>query len=148
MIRKTAFICGIAVTVLSAPSAQAGYEQQAIVGSGGLAVAIGASLQAVAETARGRRLVLMPGTTIRSRNGSELGTLVGVRNVTGRQELTVRGDDGTVRAVAIDGIHLRAGEVIVNATYTDFLDGEAVWGEDVVSISERRPDNPPADPSW
>ena len=70
-------------------------------------------------------LTLQPGSTVRGGDG-DLGTLVGARLNGGRQQLTVQGADGTVRAVPIDGIRQEGDVVVVDFTVAQFGTAETV----------------------
>lgn len=129
MIRKTALLCGIAMAWSMMTPAYAHQQVD----------------DAMAPSATGqdpeprRRLTLTPGVTIRSANGSQLGQLVGVRNGVDRQELTVRDEENTVRIVGLRGIRLVGQEVIVDTTYTEFLDGEVVQSFERVTVMRPTP---------
>lgn len=65
-------------------------------------------------------LSLTPGTTVQGPDG-ELGKLEGVQNnASGAQELTVRGADGQVRAVPLNGIRQEGANVVVDYTKSEF----------------------------
>lgn len=70
-------------------------------------------------------LTLQPGSTVRGSDG-DLGTLVGARLNGGRQQLTVQGADGTVRAVPIDGIRQDGDVVVVDFTLAQFGTADTV----------------------
>ena len=70
-------------------------------------------------------LTLQPGATVRGSDG-DLGVLVGARLNGGRQQLTVQGADGTVRAVPIDGIRQEGEVVVVDFTLAQFGTAETV----------------------
>ena len=70
-------------------------------------------------------LTLQPGATVRGSDG-DLGTLVGARLNGGRQQLTVQGADGTVRAVPIDGIRQDGDVVVVDFTVAQFGTADTV----------------------
>lgn len=70
-------------------------------------------------------LTLQPGMTVRGGDG-DLGVLVGARTNAGRQQLTVRGADGTLRAVPIDGIRQEGEVVVVDFTVEQFGSAETV----------------------
>ena len=73
-------------------------------------------------------LTLNPGASVKSTDGTELGKLVGARNGANGQELTVRGADGMVRPVALNGIHQQGDDIIVEATLVEFQMAEPVDG--------------------
>jgi hypothetical protein len=65
-------------------------------------------------------LSLNPGASVRGPDG-ELGTLEGVQNnASGAQELTVRGADGQVRAVPLNGIRQDGPNVVVAYTKAEY----------------------------
>lgn len=64
-------------------------------------------------------LTLQPGMTVRGADG-DLGVLVGARMNGNRQQLTVQGSDGLVRAVPIDGIRQEGDVVTVDFTVEQF----------------------------
>ena len=65
-------------------------------------------------------LSLTPGTTVQGPDG-ELGKLEGVQNnAEGRQELTVRGADGQLRAVPLSGIRQEGANVVVAYTKAEY----------------------------
>ena len=70
-------------------------------------------------------LTLRPGATVRGSDG-ELGTLVGARLNGGRQQLTVQGADGLVRAVPIDGIRQEGDVVVVDFTLEQYNAADTV----------------------
>lgn len=70
--------------------------------------------------AQPQSLTLTPGSTVKSADGSELGKLVGAQNGANGQELTVRGADGSVRPVALNGIRQDGSDIVVDATLSDF----------------------------
>lgn len=75
-------------------------------------------------------LTLNPGATVKSADGSELGKLVGAQNGANGQELTVRGADGVVRAVALAGIRQEGSDIVVNATLSDFQSAAPIAGQE------------------
>lgn len=72
------------------------------------------------EAAAQPSLSLTPGTSVRGPDG-ELGKLEGVQNnASGAQELTVRGADGQLRAVPLNGIRQDGANVVVAYTKTEY----------------------------
>ena len=104
--RKTALLTGVAgLFLMSAPAfAQDGTAPQTPPSS---------------ATTEAPTLSLQPGATVRGSDG-ELGVLVGARLNGGRQQLTVRGADGVVRAVPIDGIRQEGDVVVVDFTLEQY----------------------------
>jgi hypothetical protein len=78
-----------------------------------------------AATTEAPTLTLRPGATVRGSDG-ELGTLVGARLNGGRQQLTVQGADGLVRAVPIDGIRQEGDVVVVDFTLEQYNAADTV----------------------
>lgn len=117
--RKTALLTGVAgLFLMTAPAiAQEGTAPQTPPASTPPA---GAAQQTQAPT-----LTLQPGMTVRGSDG-DLGVLVGSRTVGGRQQLTVQGADGTVRAVPITGIRQEGEVVIVDVTLEQYNTAETV----------------------
>lgn len=74
-------------------------------------------------------LRLTPGSTVKSKDGTELGQLVGVQAGSTGQELTVRGADGQVRPVPVTGIEASGTEILVDATLSDFQSATPVPSE-------------------
>lgn len=106
---KTALLAGAAVAFLTAAPALA---QEAAPAAQDPAAAPAAPAQP--------SLSLTPGTTVQGPDG-ELGKLEGVQNnAEGRQELTVRGADGQLRAVPLGGIHQEGANVVVAYTKAEF----------------------------
>lgn len=82
------------------------------------------------STAAPQSLTLNPGATVKSADGSELGKLVGAQNGANGQELTVRGADGVVRAVALNGIRQEGSDIVVGATLSDFQSAAPIAGQE------------------
>jgi hypothetical protein len=75
---------------------------------------------ATQEPAAQPSLSLTPGTSVQGPDG-ELGKLEGVQNnASGAQELTVRGADGQLRAVPLNGIRQEGANVAVAYTKAEF----------------------------
>lgn len=73
-------------------------------------------------------LSLTPGTTVQGPDG-ELGKLEGVQNnASGAQELTVRGADGQLRAVPLNGIRQDGANVVVAYTKAEYDAAAAIPG--------------------
>jgi hypothetical protein len=78
-----------------------------------------------AQQAQAPTLTLQPGMTVRGGDG-DLGALVGARTVGGSQQLTVKGSDGQIRAVPIDGIRQEGDVVVVDFTLEQFGTAETI----------------------
>ncbi|WP_447911373.1 superoxide dismutase [Brevundimonas bullata] len=120
MIRKTALLTGIAGAFLFAAPVLA---QDATTSQTPEPAA------AEATAAQPQSLTLTPGSTVKSADGSELGKLVGAQNGASGQELTVRGADGSVRAVPVAGIRQDGADIVVNASLSDFQAATLVAGD-------------------
>lgn len=120
MIRKTALLYSMTGALMIAAPAMAQEQPQDM-----------ATPPAPAEApAQPQSLTLTPGSTVKSADGSELGKLVGAQNGANGQELTVRGADGAVRAVALNGIRQEGSDIVVNATLSDFNAAAPIAGEE------------------
>lgn len=75
---------------------------------------------AAEQPAKPSSLTLTPGSSVKSKDGTELGKLVGVQAGASGQELTVRGADGQVRGVAVTGIEAQGSDILVDATLADY----------------------------
>ena len=128
--RKTALLSGVAgLFLLTAPAfAQDGSTAQT-------------PPSPEAGQAQAPTLSLQPGATVRGSDG-DLGLLVGARMNDGRQQLTVQGEDGQVRAVAIDGIHMEGDVVVVDFTLEQYASAEVV-AQPPVPATPAIPDVPP-----
>lgn len=113
--RKTALLSGVAgLFLLSAPAfAQDGTAPQT------------PPAAAPTATTQAPTLSLQPGMTVRGADG-ELGVLVGARTHAGAQQLTVKGADGSVRAVPITGIRQEGEDVVVDFTVEQYAGAETV----------------------
>ena len=120
MIRKTALLTGIAGAFLIAAPA---FAQDATTPQ------TPEPAQAEAAPAQPQSLTLTPGSTVKSADGSELGKLVGAQAGASGQELTVRGADGSVRAVPVAGIRQDGADIVVNASLSDFQAAAPVAGD-------------------
>lgn len=124
--RKTALLSGVAgLLLVTAPAfAQDGTAPQTPPSATPPAATPPAETPQ-AQPAPAPTLSLTPGAAVRGPDG-QLGVLVGARTHEGRQQLTVRGEDGTVRAVPIDGIRQDGQDVVVDFTLEQFGSAEAV----------------------
>ncbi|MFC0633575.1 hypothetical protein [Brevundimonas balnearis] len=81
--------------------------------------------EAAAQTQQ--TLTLNPGSNVLGSDGSTLGTLEGVRtNAEGQQELTVRGADGQIRGVPVNGIAQQGADVRVAWSAAEFGAAEVI----------------------
>ena len=130
MIRKTALLYSLAGALMVAAPAMAQDQVQD-------------AAPAEAEAQQPQSLTLTPGASVKSADGSVLGQLVGVQNGANGQELTVRGSDGQVRPVALNGIRQDGADVVVDATQSDFQAATPVAGEQAAPAAD--PAAQPAD---
>lgn len=116
--RKTALLTGVAgLFLMTAPA----FAQDAN------ASATAQTQASATAQAQPRQLTLQPGTTVTGSDGTAFGKLEGVRtNAAGEQELTVRGEDGQVRAVALGGIKQEGDGVVVGWTASEWGSAEIV----------------------
>ena len=130
MIRKNALLAGLAgAFVFAAPA---------------LAQDASTSTPTSAEQpAQPASLTLTPGASVKSKDGTELGKLVGVQTGASGQELTVRGADGQVRGVPVTGIEPSGADILVDATLADYQAAAAIPGE--APVEPASPDVVPAD---
>ncbi|MEG1451625.1 superoxide dismutase [Brevundimonas sp.] len=120
MIRKAALLYSMTGAMMIAAPALAQEQPQDM-----------ATPPAPAEAAAApQSLTLNPGATVKSADGSELGKLVGAQNGANGQELTVRGADGIVRAIALNGIRQEGSDIVVNATLSDFQSAAPIAGQE------------------
>lgn len=84
---------------------------------------------AAEQASRPSSLTLTPGAAVKSKDGTELGKLVGVQAGASGQELTVRGTDGQVRPVPVTGIQQSGADVEVDATLSDYQAASPIAGE-------------------
>jgi hypothetical protein len=138
MIRKTALMAGVAGALMFAAPAIAQEAPQDA-----------PAAPPAAEAAQPQTLTLTPGASVKSEDGSVLGTLEGARNAPdGSQELTVRGADGQVRAVALAGLRQDGADVVVAQTQADFNASPAVQADTTPAPSSQPPAVPePVDPA-
>lgn len=112
---------------------------------------------ATQEPAAQPSLSLTPGTSVQGPDG-ELGKLEGVQNnASGAQELTVRGADGQLRAVPLNGIRQDGANVAVAYTKAEFDAAAPIAGATPAPATEPAATEPtepteptttdPADPS-
>lgn len=122
MLRKTALLAGGAAALLiSAPA----FAQDAVPS----AQTSDASATQAAPAAP-QSLTLKPGATVRGSDGAELGKLEGARrNEAGQQELTVRGADGLLRAVPLNGLKQDGADVVVGWTTAEYQAATSIEAE-------------------
>lgn len=113
MIRKNALLAGLAGAFVFAAPALA-------------QDAASTTPPAAEQPAQPSSLTLTPGASVKSKDGTELGKLVGVQTGASGQELTVRGDDGQVRGVAVTGIEAQGSDIMIDATLADFQAATAI----------------------
>jgi hypothetical protein len=90
-------------------------------------------------------LTLEAGAIVRGSDG-QLGVLVGSRMNGARQQITVRGEDGLVRAVPIDGIRQDGDAVVVDFTLEQFAAADTVT-QPAVPATPAEPGVTPATPA-
>lgn len=96
-------------------------------------------------------VTLQPGAVVRGEDGVQLGALEGVQvNDQGRQELTVRGADGLIRAVGLTGFRMENGEIHLAASLDDYLAGDVLsdpsLGEGDAATPPTLPEEPTEEP--
>lgn len=136
MISKNALLAGIAGALIFAAPA--------------LAQDAASSSEAPAtQDAQPSSLTLSPGSTVKSKDGTELGKLVGVQTGAAGQELTVRGADGQVRPVSVNGIKADGSDIQVDASLSDFQSATPIASEaDTPAPAAAEPTPPlPTDPA-
>lgn len=135
MIRKNALLAGIAgALIFSAPA----LAQDAT----------SSSETPTTQDAQPSSLTLTPGSTVKSKDGTELGKLVGVQAGATGQELTVRGTDGQVRPVPVTGIQANGSDIQVDASLSDFQSATAIASQaDTPSAAEPTPPLPSDQPN-
>lgn len=116
MIRKTALLYSMTGALMIAAPAMAQEQSQDMSAQ---------TMPAEAAPAQ-KSLTLNPGSSVKSADGTELGKLVGARNGANGQELTVRGADGMVRPVALNGLRQEGDTIIVDATMVEYQSAEPV----------------------
>lgn len=100
-----------------------------------------------AEAAASGNVTLSPGATVRGEGGAELGKLEGVQaNADGSQSLTVRGSDGSLRAVPLDGFRMEGADVAVGFSLEQYNGAEVIPGEPPVPAEGAVPPTPPTLP--
>jgi hypothetical protein len=107
---------------------------------GGAALALAFSAPALAQDARDpmspapaaeartqQTLTLQPGARVLGSDGAPLGTLEGVRtDDAGAQQLSVRGPDGQIRGVPVDGIAQQGADITVGLSSAEFGSAEII----------------------
>ena len=102
---------------------------------------------AAQEPAAQPSLSLTPGTSVQGPDG-ELGKLEGVQNnASGAQELTVRGADGQLRAVPLNGIRQEGTNVAVAYTKAEFDAAAPIPGAAPAPMTEPSAASPSSTPS-
>lgn len=129
MIRKTALLYSMTGALMIAAPAFAQEQTQDLT-----------SPPAAAQTAaEPQSLTLTPGSIVKSADGTELGKLVGARNGASGQELTVRGADGTVRPVALNGIRQDGSDIVVDATLSEYQSSQPIADEASALDAQTKP---------
>jgi hypothetical protein len=139
---KTALLAGAAAAFMTAAPALAQDTTSA---------PADAPAQAPAEASAQQSLSLNPGSSVSGPDG-ELGKLEGVQaNAEGRQELTVRGADGQLRAVPLSGIRQEGTGVVVAYTKAEFDAAAAIPGAppapSAAPVPTSEPTAEPTDPA-
>lgn len=129
MIRKLALLAGVAGLMAAPAMAQD---------------AVPATPAAPAPTAQPQSLTLQPGASVTGSDGVRLGALEGARtNAAGQQELTVRGDDGQLRAVPLGGLRQEGQGVAVGWTSAEFTASPAITPDAGSSGQDASDTSPP-----
>lgn len=105
---------------------------------------------AEAQAQARQSLTLQPGARVLGSDGAPLGTLEGVRtDVAGAQQLTVRGSDGQVRGVPVNGIAQQGADITVGLSSAEFGSAEVIAEGDVEAPAMAPTPTPtlPAEPS-
>lgn len=141
MIRKTALLTGIAGALFIAAPA---FAQEATTPQ------TPEPAPAEAAAAQPQSLILTPGSTVKSADGSEIGKLVGVQNGANGQELTVRTADGQVRPVPLAGIRQDGSDIVVDASASDVQSAPPIASDTAEptptpDADAAQDDQPPAD---
>lgn len=132
---KTALLASAAAFMIAAPALA--QEAPAAAPAQTPAPAAAASSQ--------QSLSLNPGSSVSGPDG-ELGKLEGVQNnAEGKQELTVRGADGQLRAVPLSGIRQEGTGVVVAYTKAEFDAAAAIPGAPAAPLAAPAP-APTSDP--
>lgn len=130
---------------------------------GGAALALAVSAPALAQDARDpmtpapaaeaqaqQTLTLQPGARVLGSDGAPLGTLEGVRtDDSGAQQLTVRGADGQIRGVPVNGIAQQGADITVGLSSSDFGSTEVIAEGDAEAAAMAPTPTPtlPAEPT-
>lgn len=132
---KTALLAGAAAAFMTAAPALA----QETTPAPAAAPAAAASSQ--------QSLSLNPGSSVSGPDG-ELGKLEGVQNnAEGKQELTVRGADGQLRAVPLSGIRQEGTGVVVAYTKAEFDAAAPIAGAPAATAADPAAPAPTAEPA-
>ncbi|MBU4195435.1 MAG: hypothetical protein KJ911_01600 [Alphaproteobacteria bacterium] len=117
-----------------------------LIASPALAQEIAPAAPATQDAPAQPSLSLTPGTSVHGPDG-ELGKLEGVQNnASGAQELTVRGADGQLRAVPLNGIRQDGANVVVAYTKSEYDAAAPIAGAPPPPSAATAP-APAADPS-
>lgn len=129
---------------------------------GGAALALAFSAPALAQDAQDpmtpapaaeaqaqQTLTLQPGARVLGSDGAPLGTLEGVRtDEAGAQQLTVRGADGQIRGVPVNGIAQQGADISVGLSASEFGSAEIIAEGDTEAAAPQSSTPPtlPAEP--
>lgn len=130
--RKTALMTGVAGLFLMAAPA---FAQDATSPQTPPASAEVEAEAAVEAETQAPTLSLTPGAIVQGPDG-QLGVLVGARLHAGAQQLTVKGEDGVIRAVPIDGIRQEGEAVVVDFTLGQYAEAEVITEADAPALPE------------
>lgn len=129
MIRKTALLASVATLFIAAPALAQEAPADAMTAPAPAGVpqsqstpTASTSAEATAEaTAEPQALRLTAGSNVTSSDGIVLGQLQGAQtNASGEQELTVKGSDGQIRAVPLNGLRQEGEGVVVGWSQAEF----------------------------
>lgn len=128
---------------------------------GGAALALAFSAPALAQDAQDpmtpapaaeaqaqQTLTLQPGARVLGSDGAPLGTLEGVRtDEAGAQQLTVRGADGQIRGVPVNGIAQQGADISVGLSSSEFGSAEIIAEGDAEAPASEASTPPAMEPT-
>jgi hypothetical protein len=89
-----------------------------------------------AEASAQQTLTLQPGSRVLGSDGAPLGTLEGIRtDAAGAQQLTVRGADGQIRGVPVNGIAQQGADITVGLSAAEFGSTEVIAEGDAEAVA-------------
>ncbi|KQS57504.1 hypothetical protein ASG17_01955 [Brevundimonas sp. Leaf363] len=161
MIRKTALLATVATLFIAAPAlAQEEPAEAMTTPAEATAPAMPETAAPAATPAPQAALSLTAGSNVTSSDGIVLGQLQGAQtNASGDQELTVKGTDGQIRAVPLNGLRQEGEGVVVGWSQAEFKaatpmtpdasdNASNVAGEaDEPTAAPTTPSDPAAEPS-